>query len=185
MNERRTSNGLEPALRLRCRRAAVADGDATAFHGEPGGRRFPALQQHRQPGRHRARLQGERGLDHRGLVEPVGAELRDRCCAARWSRASTTSTRSTTTAAANGPARPSCARATRSSPSTAPRTASRAASTAPASSRSTPASSRPGRCSSPNRPSRRRTQPLQSRVPLVPPPPISGRAAPRPSRSKN
>ena len=48
-----------------------------AFQAEPGRGRFPALQQHQQPGRHRARLQGERGLDHRRLVEPVGPQLRD------------------------------------------------------------------------------------------------------------
>ena len=53
-------------------------------------------------------------------------------------------------------ARPSCARATRSSPSAAPTIASRAATTAPASSRSIPATSRRGPSSSPNRPIRRR-----------------------------
>src|SRR5215831_8854807 len=51
--------------------------------------------------------------------------------------------------AANGRDKRSCALATRSSPSAAPRTASPAASTEPASSKSIPASSRPGRCSSP------------------------------------
>src|ERR1043165_3883089 len=40
-------------------------------------RRFPPLQQHRQPGRHRDRLQGCGRLDHRGLVEPVGKRLRN------------------------------------------------------------------------------------------------------------
>src|SRR3954471_19950338 len=61
------------------------------------------------------------------------------------------------TAAASGRARPSCARATRNSPSRAPRTAWRAASTAPASSRSTPVTSGPGPCSSPNPTSSRRS----------------------------
>src|ERR1700694_1725237 len=50
------------------------------------------------------------------------------------------------TAAANGQDKPSCVRATRNSPSRAPRIAWRAVSTAPASSRSTPASSAPGPC---------------------------------------
>ena len=44
---------------------------------QSGGGRFPSLQQHLEPGRHRARLQGRRGLDHRGLVERVLAQLRD------------------------------------------------------------------------------------------------------------
>ena len=92
------------------------------------------------------RLQGRRRLDHRRLVERVGAHPAKPCCAARWSRATITSTRSTTTAAANGPATPSCARATRNSPFAAPRIAWRAATTAPASSRSIPASSAPGPC---------------------------------------
>src|SRR5262249_45201187 len=81
------------------------------------------------------------------------------CCAARSSPASTTSTRSTTIAAANGPAKPSCARGKRSSPSAEPKIASRAAMTAPASSRSIPATSRPGPCSSPNRPTKRPCNP--------------------------
>ena len=60
---------------------------------------------------------------------------------ASWWRASITFMRSTTTAAANGRARPSCARATRNSPSAGSKIASRAAMIAPASSRSTPPSS--------------------------------------------
>ena len=42
-----------------------------------GGGRFSSLQQYLEPGRHRARLQGCRGLDHRGLVECVLSQLRD------------------------------------------------------------------------------------------------------------
>ena len=68
------------------------------------------------------------------------------CCVERLSHGSITSTRWIMTAAANGRDRPSCARATRNSPSRAPRTAWRAASTAPAFSRSIPANSEPGPC---------------------------------------
>ena len=106
MDDRRT-DGLAPRL---LRRAAGWRGFWRSPAASPsrscadaGGRRFPPLQQHRQPGRHRARLQGQRGLDHRRLVEPVGAQLRDLAARARWSRATITSMRSTTTAAANGP----------------------------------------------------------------------------------
>ena len=42
-----------------------------------GGGGFPAVQQHRKPGRRCRRLQGRRRLDHRGLVEFAGAHLRD------------------------------------------------------------------------------------------------------------
>ena len=49
-----------------------------------GGGGLSSLQQHLEPGRHRARLQGCRGLDHRGLVERVLAKLRD--AAARHAR---------------------------------------------------------------------------------------------------
>ena len=41
------------------------------------GRRLPALQQHRQPDRHRDRLQGCRRLEHRRLVEPAGKKMRN------------------------------------------------------------------------------------------------------------
>ena len=54
---------------------------------EFGGGGLPPLQQHLEPGRHRARLQGCRGLDHRGLVERVLAQLAKPCCAARLSHA--------------------------------------------------------------------------------------------------
>ena len=111
----RRGSGLRAAARGSCWARSRRRRDGA--HGEPGRRRFPALQQYRQPGRHRARLQGERGLDHRGLVEPVARAVARPCCAARWSRASIISMRSTMTAAANGRARPSCARATRNSPS--------------------------------------------------------------------
>ena len=47
----------------------------------------------------------------------ISSRLARRCCAGRWSPVTTTSTRSIMTAAANGRARPSCARVTRNSPS--------------------------------------------------------------------
>src|SRR6266700_4221438 len=96
------------------------------------------------------------------------------CSRARWWPGSTISTPSTTTAAGNGPARRSCARATKNSPFAASRTAWPAGSTAPAFSKSTPASSAPGPCSSPSRPSRRRgkarcrNMPRSIRVPRPP-----------------
>ena len=51
--------------------------DATVVRLSRQGR-FPPLQQYRQPGRHRGRLQGERRLDHRRLVEHFRPQLRDR-----------------------------------------------------------------------------------------------------------
>ena len=116
-------------LRL-LRRRAIRRSRVAGFGA--GTRRFPPLQQHREPGRHRDRLQGKRKLDHRRLVEHRRRAAARPCCAAAWWRASTTSMRSTMTAAASGRAKPSCARARRNSPSAAPRTAWRAASIAPA-----------------------------------------------------
>ena len=117
--------------------------------GRAGRRRFPAVQQHREPRRRRrsATRTTTAGPPKAGGTSPRAAAKR--CCAARWWRGSITSMPSTMTAAANGRARPSCARATRNSPCAAPKIASRAASTAPDFSRSTPANSNPGPCSSP------------------------------------
>ena len=50
---------------------------AHRWFGLLGPRRFPPLQQHRQSCWHRNRLQGCRGLDHRGLVERCRAVLRN------------------------------------------------------------------------------------------------------------
>ena len=63
----RLTAGLMPVLAL-----AV---DVPVEQSRGGG--FPSLQQHLEPGRHCARLQGCRGLDHRGLVERLLADLRD------------------------------------------------------------------------------------------------------------
>jgi hypothetical protein len=86
-----------------------------------------------------------------GTSPPAAARL---CCGARSLRASITSMRSTMTAAENGPARHSCARGKRSSPSAVRTIASRAAMIAPAFSKSIPATSRPGPSNSPNRPTK-------------------------------
>ena len=90
-----------------------------------------------------------RRLDHRRLVELAGAQLRNRA-QGQSGRALLLRLRGRLRSRRRmDRARPSCARATRSSPSAASTIAWRAATTAPAFSRSIPASSDPGPCSSP------------------------------------
>ncbi len=96
------------------------------------------------------------------------------CSRATSSHAFIMSMPSITTTAANGPDEPICAPATRSSRSGASATAWRMAMTAPGSSKSIPASSAPGPCSSPNPPSSRRQNRLPPGNPLSPPPPGAG-----------
>ena len=80
------------------------------------------------------------------------------------------STPSITIAAANGRDGPICAPATGNSPSAASAIAWRTATTAPASSRSIPASSAPGPCSSPSPPSSRRKSRCRRAIQLNAPP---------------
>ena len=131
------------AARQILRRGGVRRRAASRLAGAAGRRRFPPVQQHRRAG------SASRSATRTRTAGPPKAggtcrhaALRDAAARDTASRDSITSMRSTTTAAANGPARPSCARATRNSPCAASRIASRAATIAPASSRSIPASSR-------------------------------------------